>query len=680
MGVTVLPCTDSRGRIAEVRRTYPTAPHHLLSGCGGTPAHQGNPVDRGPAGPDHLQVHPHREENPLTITVTDTQAETPQATGRTAPATPTPKHRTAAVRLALRLYFREMGRNKLLSAAAVALPALGNIGVGFLPPLAVGVLVGRIAAGEPLSVALATPYVVGFVASMLVGEALWRLGIHCLNRADANGIERLYISGMDELLAKDAAFFHENFAGSLTKRVLSFASRYEDFVDVFAFRIVGRLLPLVFAGVVLWQYDPLLVAVMVVMIVLTAAVVTPLIRRRQALVDEREAAWARLSGHVADTLTNMDAVRAYASERREAAEHRRRVAENRRLTLISWDYHNLRIDTLVAPLSVLTGLAGLVLALVSASRPGGPGIEAVVVTVAYFGQATNILFEFNQTYRELERSITEAAQFTELLLTGPTVLDPESPREPVVGRADVALRQVRFTHAGQSAPLFDGLDLTVADGERVGLVGRSGGGKTTIIRLLLRLMDVNGGRIEIGGQDISQLPQADLRGLIAYVPQDPVMFHRTLRENIAFGRPDATEAEVREAAAAAHVLEFVDGLPQGFDTLVGERGVKLSGGQRQRVAIARAILRDAPILLLDEATSALDSQSEAHIQQALWTLMEGRTAIAVAHRLSTVAGMDRLVVLDRGRVVEQGTHTELLARGGGYAELWRRQSGGFLTE
>jgi ATP-binding cassette subfamily B protein len=211
-------------------------------------------------------------------------------------------------------------------------------------------------------------------------------------------------------------------------------------------------------------------------------------------------------------------------------------------------------------------------------------------------------------------------------------------------------------------------------------VGRSGGGKTTVIRLLLRLMDVDGGRILVGGRDISRMPQADLRGLIAYVPQDPAMFHRTLRENIAFGRPGATEDEIRAAAGAAHVLEFVDALPQGFDTLVGERGVKLSGGQRQRVAIARAVLRDAPILLLDEATSALDSQSEAHIQQALWRLMEGRTAIAVAHRLSTVAGMDRLVVLDRGRVVEQGAHAELLAAGGGYADLWRRQSGGFLAE
>jgi len=588
--------------------------------------------------------------------------------------------RAAALRLATRIYGRELARHKLLTGSALLLPAMGNIALSYLPPLAVAALVDKLAAGEAFTTATVLPLVLGFFASLLVGQAFWRVGVHCLNRADAGGIEHLYVDGMDALLARDAAFFHENFSGSLTKRVLSFASQYEDFVDTLAFQIVAQLLPLTFASVVLWRYDPWLVVVLVGMIVVTAVVVVPLIRRRQALVDAREVSWTRLSGHVADTLTNMDAVRAYASELREAAEHRRRVAEHKRLTLRAWDYNNLRIDTLVAPMSVLTNVAGLVLALLVALREGGPGVGAVVVTVAYFTQTTRILFEFNQTYRHLERSLTEAAQFAELLLDDPTVVDDPDPEPVAGGPAGVTFDRVRFTHAGQDAPLFDGLDLVVAPGERVGLVGRSGGGKTTIARLLLRLMDVQGGRILVGGQDVTRLSQADLRGLIASVPQDPVMFHRTLRENIAFGRPDATDREIHDAARAAHVLEFVEGLPDGFDTLVGERGVKLSGGQRQRVAIARAILRDAPILLLDEATSALDSESEALIQQALWRLMEGRTAIAVAHRLSTVAGMDRLIVLDQGRVVEEGTHAELLARGGGYARLWERQSGGFLSE
>jgi ATP-binding cassette subfamily B protein len=609
------------------------------------------------------------------VSVTTAQHPAPAAK-----AAAVPERRRSALRLALRLYFGELRANWRIASGALLLPALGNICLNYLPPLVVAQLVGRLATGTEFDPATLAPYVLAFAGALLAGEILWRVGIHFLNRTDAYGIERLSVSGMEALLAKDAAFFHENFAGSLTKRVLSYASEYEDFVDTLSFQIVANVVPLTFASVVLWQYEPLLVAVLLGTLVVTGAVITPLIRRRQALVDAREASWVRLAGHVSDTLSNMDAVRAYASEMREAAEHRRRVSVHRRLNVLTWDYHNLRIDTLVAPLSIIANVVGLMLAVAVASRPGGPGVAAVVVAFAYLVQATKILFDFNQIFRQLERTLTEAAQFTELLLDPPTVLDPESPEPVAAGSATVVLERVRFTHSGSHTPLFDGLDLHVDDGERVGLVGRSGGGKTTVVRLLLRLMDVEGGRILIGGQDISRMSQSDLRGRIAYVPQDPVMFHRTLGENIAFGRPGATAVQIRAAAEAAYVLEFVEGLPDGFDTLVGERGVKLSGGQRQRVAIARAVLRDAPILLLDEATSALDSESEAHIQHALWSVMEGRTAIAVAHRLSTVAGMDRLVVLDRGRVLEQGTHAELLARGGGYAQLWQRQSGGFLGE
>ncbi|GGU32053.1 ABC transporter ATP-binding protein [Streptomyces coeruleorubidus] len=582
-----------------------------------------------------------------------------------------------SVLLALRYYGRELSRLRRLTAPAMLLMALGNIGINYIAPLIVAKLVGDIADGRDVTVDSALPYVLGFAGVLLLAEALWRVAMHCLNRLDALGIEHLYVIGMDELFAKDASFFHDNFAGSLTKRVLSFASRFEQFVDTLAFQIVGSFVPLVFGAVVLWRYEPLLVVGLLVMIALTGVLVVPLIRRRQALVDLREEAIARVSGHVADSLMNMDTVRAFAAEEREAAEHRSRVATSRRLTLRSWDYGNLRIDTLVAPLFVLTNAVGLLLAVTLAG--GGHGVEAIVVAFAYYGNATRIMFEFNQIYRRLESSMTEAAQFTELLLTPPTVLDPPSP-EPLRPRAaDIRFEKVTFAHEG-GKPLFEGLDLDVPSGARIGLVGRSGGGKTSLTRLLLRMTDVDGGRILIGGQDISRLRQADLRSQIAYVPQDPAMFHRTLRDNIAFARPDATEAEIRRAAEAAHVTEFADVLPDGFDTMVGERGVKLSGGQRQRVALARAILRDAPILLLDEATSALDSESELLVQEALWRLMDGRTALVVAHRLSTVATMDQLVVLDRGRIVEQGTHQELLTIDGAYAKLWQHQSGGFLDD
>ncbi|WP_327101250.1 ABC transporter ATP-binding protein/permease [Nocardia vinacea] len=442
-----------------------------------------------------------------------------------------------------------MNSRKATTIPALLAPALGNICNLYIAPLIVAMMVGRVAVTGDTSFGALASYTLAFGGALLLAELLWRIGIHCLNRVDAYGIEHLYVLAMDELLAKDAAFFHNNFAGSLTKRSLSFAARFEQFVDTLAFEILAALVPLLFASVVLWRYNPVLVAALMGMIVVTALVIMPLIQRRQKLVDDREAAIALVSGHLADSLANMQVVRAFAAEPQEAAEHQRRVASSQRKSLRSWDYANLRIDTLVAPLVALTNVIGLLIAL-----------------------------------------------------------------------------------------------------------GLSGG---------------NAG---------ARLRQADLRSLIAYVPQDPAMFHRTLSENIRFARPEATEEEILRAAKAAHVTEFADALPQGMETLIGERGVKLSGGQRQRVALARAILRDAPILLLDEATSALDSESELLVQQALWELMHGRTALVVAHRLSTVAGMDRLVVLDHGRIVEEGAHEELLSAEGTYAQLWRYQSGGFLGE
>ncbi|MCK2218823.1 ABC transporter ATP-binding protein/permease [Actinomadura sp. ATCC 31491] len=584
--------------------------------------------------------------------------------------------RKAAVLLALRHYCGELRRQWRVALPALTLPALGNICLFYLAPLAVAGLVGHLAGGADGDLGALLPYVLGFAGLLLAGEALWRLGLHFLNRTDARGIERLGVVGMDELLAKDAAFFHNNFAGSLTKRVLGFSSRFEEFADTLTFSIMAKVVPLGFASVVLWRYHPLLVLVLLGLIVVTGLLVAPLIRRRQALVDAREAAKVLVSGHVADVLTNMDTVRAFAAEDREAAEHRARVAEQGRLSLRSWDYGNLRVDTVVAPLSVLTSAVGLLLAV---ALRGGLGVEAIVVTFTYYTNTISIMFEFNQIYRRIESVLTEAAQFTKLLLEPPTVVDPAEPQPLRPADAGVRFEHVRFGYS-DGEPLFRDLDLDIPSGTKIGLVGQSGGGKTTLTRLLLRLMDVDGGRILVGGQDIARLRQADLRGLIAYVPQEPAMFHRSVRDNIAFARPGASEAEILRAARAAHVTEFVEALPEGFDTLVGERGVKLSGGQRQRVALARAILRDAPILLLDEATSALDSESEILVQEALWRLMQDRTAIVVAHRLSTVVRMDRLVVLNRGRIVEQGTHSELLRAQGPYARLWSHQSGGFLAE
>lgn len=565
-----------------------------------------------------------------------------------------------------------------MAALALLLPGIGNVFVFYVPPLAIARLLSMLANGQqPSTRELAGPVLV-LSASWLGGEALWRMSNWLVARVEYHAIGALYVEAMDELFVKDVGFFHENFAGSLTKRVLGYARRFEDVFDTCAMSITGNVVPVTFACVVLWRFSPWLMVALLAMLAITFVIVRPLVRRRHALVQIREDASTALAGHVADSITNAETVRAFAREPEEATIHAKNVRDFTAKMLRSWDYQNTRIDIVTSPLYVATNTLGLIAAL-ALGRGQGIGIEPVFLTFSYFATATRVMWEFNRIYRVLETSLTDAAQFTELLLQPPAIVDAK-PVEPFEPRdTSVHFDSVRFGY-GARKPLFDGFDLAIGAGERVGLVGHSGGGKTTLTRLLLRFSDIQGGAITIGGQNIARVAQASLRDMIAVVPQEPAMFHRSITDNIRFGRPSATDAEVRRAAEMAHASEFIEAMPEGYDTLVGERGVKLSGGQRQRIAIARAILKDAPILVLDEATSALDSESEKHIQQALWTLMKGRTAIVIAHRLSTVRRMDRLVVLDGGRIVEQGRHEDLLATRGQYAALWEHQSGGFLQE
>ena len=586
---------------------------------------------------------------------------------------------TAAIRLVIRQYWGQVRRRRAAALGALVLPALADILTYYAPPLVVARLLGNIARGEHLTPAEFAPYVATFVALWLSGQIAWRVAVVLIARVEIRGIEGLYIEAMDELLAKDLAFFQNNYAGSLTKRALGYARRFEDVFDVMSFQVAPSLLPLAFVGTVLWSYSPWLIVLLVGMLATTLVMVVPLIRRRRRLVDIREVASNLLAGHVADSITNAEAVRAFAREADEARIHAGNVGDYGAKTLRSWDYQNLRVDLVTSPMFVITNTLGLILAL-SLSGTMGASLEVVFITFSYYSTATRVMWEFNRIYRSLEGALTDAAQFADLLLDPPSVVDAETAE--VLSPADygVELREVCFRYSPSQPLLFDRLSLPIPPGAKIGLVGRSGGGKTTLTRLLLRFSDIESGAILIGGQSIARVPQASLRNLIAYVPQDPSMFHRSIADNIRVGRPDATDADVRRAAGLAHAAEFIDALPAGYETLVGERGVKLSGGQRQRVAIARAILKDAPILVLDEATSALDSESEALIQDALWTLLAGRTAIVIAHRLSTVRRMDELIILDQGRIIERGSHDALLKSDGVYASLWAHQSGGFLLD
>jgi ATP-binding cassette subfamily B protein len=265
----------------------------------------------------------------------------------------------------------------------------------------------------------------------------------------------------------------------------------------------------------------------------------------------------------------------------------------------------------------------------------------------------------------------------DLVQTPKTITDPKRPQRVAIKDGSITIDHISFAYT-DSSEVFKDFTLVIPAGQRVGLVGHSGSGKTTITKLLLRFVDVQHGSIMIDGQDVRSITQDDLRSKIAYVPQEPLLFHRSIAENIAYGKPDASNKEIHTASARAHAHEFIERLPQKYETLVGERGVRLSGGERQRVAIARAMIKNAPILILDEATSALDSISERHIQAAFANLMEGRTTLVIAHRLSTIQKMDRIIVFERGTIVEDGTHDQLLANDGPYAALWREQTNGFI--
>jgi ATP-binding cassette subfamily B protein len=584
---------------------------------------------------------------------------------------------SAGLKLVLQRYGAQIRRRPALAISALLLPAIGDVLAFYVPPLIVAKLLSAFARQDQLSARDLVPFVLTFTGVWLAGEVVWRIAAPMIARAEIRGIESLYLEAMDDLLAKDLAFFQDNYAGSLTKRALGYARRFEDVFDVLCFQVLPNFLPIVFVSVVLWRYSPLLVVVLIGMMSITCTLVVPRIRRRRQLVDIREAASNVLAGHLADSIANAETVRAFARESEEARIHARNVADFGAKTLRSWDYQNLHVDMITSPLYVLTNTLGLVVALSIGGRTGA-SLETVFITFSYYTLVTRVVWEFNRVYRNLEGALTDAAQFAELLLDPPSVVDAADVQPFVPSDYSIEFRNICFRYSPVQALLFENFSLRVEPGMKVGLVGRSGGGKTTLTRLLLRFADVESGDILLGGQPIDRISQADLRAAIAYVPQDPAMFHRTIADNIRIGRPNATDAEVRHASVLAHAAEFIKALPAGYDTLVGERGIKLSGGQRQRVAIARAILKDAPILILDEATSSLDSESEGLIQDALLTLMADRTAIVIAHRLSTVRSMDELIVLDNAEIVERGSHEALLAQGGIYAMLWAHQSGGFL--
>jgi ATP-binding cassette subfamily B multidrug efflux pump len=483
------------------------------------------------------------------------------------------------------------------------------------------------------------------------------------------------------LLRQSMSFYHNEFAGRISAKVMQTALAVRETVLTFADIFVYVIIYFVTLTAVVASFSPWLLLPFAVWILLYLLMLVFFVPRLGRASSRQADARAMMTGRITDAYTNIATVKLFSHAQREAAYTETGMrqfmttvhAQMRLVTGVEFFNHALSMALLTA-----TAATALYLWAHEAATIGAVA-AAVAMALRLNGMSQWIMWEMTMLFE----NIGVAMDGMKTLSTPPEVKDDPDAQTLTVARGDIKFDNVCFSyHNGRN--VLDDFSLHIKPGERIGLVGRSGAGKSTLVNLLLRFYDVKSGAILIDEQNIAAVTQASLRAQIGMVTQDTSLLHRSVRENIAYGRPDATEEEIIAAATRAEAMDFINELDDGkgntgLDALVGERGVKLSGGQRQRIAIARVMLKNAPILLLDEATSALDSEVETVIQGSLHHLMEGKTVVAIAHRLSTIAAMDRLIVVEHGKIVEQGDHKTLLAQNGLYAKLWQHQSGGFLS-
>lgn len=585
-------------------------------------------------------------------------------------------------RATIAFYWQHMRRRKAQMAGIFTTSAVGMLADQFVAPLLIAGAFDRLAQNPDSAQNLWDafgPTLLLYGTLLVVTNVFWRVSLWILWAFEVE-IKRELAERCFNFLTHQSYRFHTNrFGGALVSQTNKFVNAFERLFDEFSFSVWTNLVAFAATVVILLPKAPIYVLTFIAVSLVYIVILVIRTRQKQPHDVKEAAAESAQTAQLADAITNIQTIKTFANESLEAklfAAKTRSVAgrsyENRRITI----FNDALFSTLNHSLNWIAFFFGLYMVI----EKGAP-IGTLYLIATYTLNLLARLWQLSRMMRNITRGFGEAHDMTEILMTQPEVKDTTSSNRLKSVRGDIRFENVLFAYPEQPEnALFVDFTLHIKPGEKVGLVGHSGSGKTSLTKLLLRFMDIQAGEILIDNQNIAAVSQASLRQNVAYVPQEPLMFHRSIFDNISYGNLKASEKELMIAAKQANADEFVKKLPNGYGTLVGERGTKLSGGQRQRVAIARAMLKNAPILLLDEATSALDSESEGLIQDALWKLMEGKTAIVIAHRLSTIQKMDRIIVMENGAIAEQGTHRELLRQNGIYANLWSHQSGGFIEE
>ena len=503
----------------------------------------------------------------------------------------------------------------------------------------------------------------------------WRIAGYTNANFQTAGKRDLYRKCFEYMHGHSASFFNGNFVGSLVRRINKYERAFEDITDQFFWNLIPTFFSLLLVLIVLWRTNTTIAAIFTIWTLVYLIFSYFYALRRMKYDMHQNELDSKATGFVADTISNQNNLKLFASLGFEQKSFWKLTDEWRKSLMKSW---NVGITQEALQGVMMIGVDFIIIYIsVKLWSEGKLTIGDIVMIQTFMGRIFDKLWEIGRNIRRLYQGIADANEMTEILLTPHEVVDVKEAKALRVKSGGISFHNVQFGYH-RIRPVLNNFNLDINSGEKLALVGPSGGGKSTIVKLLLRFVDIQKGSITIDGQDIAHVTQDSLRKNVALVPQDPILFHRTLLENIRYGKPTATKAEIINAAKQSHCHEFISRLETGYDTYVGERGVKLSGGERQRVAIARAILKNAPILILDEATSSLDSESEQLIQDALHALMKNKTVIVIAHRLSTIMQMDRIVVIEKGKIKEQGKHGELLKmRQGTYQKLWHIQAGGF---